>query len=149
MNHLPLGILREEFGIGLDPRILDGNVVGYPVEPHFHAALVGCCHKSLEVVDGSVGRIDLSEVHRGVGTHLGDATWIDGHQPKDVGTQGFEACQLLLGSLEGSLGREGSDVHLVDDAVLGRNWFGVIYRKLNLPARVAGCKKQHCNEHQG
>ena len=149
IDHLSLGVLREVLGMCLDPGILHGNVVGHPVEPHFHAVLVGCCHKCLEVVDGSIGGIDLTEVHRGVGTHLGGTTWIGGHQPEDVSTQCLESSQLLLGSLEGSLGSEGSDVHLVDDAVLGRNGLGIIYRKLDFPARVAGCQKQHCNEHQG
>ena len=63
MNHLPLGILGEVFGMFFHPRILNGYMVGYPVEPYLHAPLMGCSHKGFQVVHGAIGRIHVPEIH--------------------------------------------------------------------------------------
>ena len=138
--HPPVGVFGEKLRVFGHPSVLDGHMVGHPVEPHLHAAPVGFAYKSLQVVCRAVGRVNLGKVHRGVrAVHL-VAPRVDGHEPEYVGPERVEAAQLSPCRGESALGRECSDVHLVDDAVVWRHRLGVVYVKLQCP--LPACSSQ-------
>ena len=89
-------------------------MVRHPVEPHLHVERVGGSDKSLQVTDGAVLRIGLLEVGGGIGAVDAATTRIDGHEPQDVDTQGFQFAKAFLCGGKSAGLRERADVHLVN-----------------------------------
>ncbi len=92
-------------------------MVRHPVEPHLHAQLMGTRDEGLQVSNSTIVGVDGTEIHGGVGAVHRGTTRIDGHEPEDIDAQRVEAVESLLRCLERALGSEGTDIHLIDDAV--------------------------------
>ena len=107
-----------------DPHIVFSRVVGHPVEPHLHAALMGSSDKGLEVGNGAKVAVHRMVVARGIGAaQRPDAsqhtTRMDGHEPDDVDAQVLEVVQPLLRCRQGALTGEVVQVKLIDDVLVG------------------------------
>ena len=108
-----------------NPHIIFSGMVGDPVEPHLHAALMGCGDKCFQVGNGAEVAVHGMVVARGVGaaqrtdTAL-DATGMNRHEPDDVDAQVLQVVQALLCGCKCALARKVVQVKLIDD-VLVRN----------------------------
>ena len=145
MNHLAFCILCEILGMSLCPRILLRHMVGHPVEPHLHAQFMGTGNECLQVFNSAIFWVHSLVVHHSVRTVHRGAPWIDRHQPDDIDTKRVEPVQLSHSSQERTFWREGSHVHLVDDAVLVADRLCTIDLKAS-GSPATGCYEQHCGK---
>ena len=95
-------------------------MIGHPVEDDLETLRVSLGEESVEVLQGTELGIDVTVIADGVvraeaPLALQFAYGIDGHQPKDVHTEGLEARKLLLRRCESAFRRELPGVEFIDN----------------------------------
>ena len=114
--------LIEPFRMILGQPGIGGGVVVDNIDDTLHAVSVDIINQTLEIIHGTEFGIDSTIIGNGIGTAQATFTSlhtqrVNGHQPDNIGSQGFDPIKILPDTFEGSLLAVVADKDGVEDLV--------------------------------